>query len=548
MGSLRSQSFRVLATCGMLVATVALAVGGLAVDSTLAGADSPSLTEEAGGPGAGSVSCTGPTNCTAVFDATVQTLQNGVWLPEQTFDDISFSGPAAGGGSSQISCSDALDCTAVGRSNSDQPAVIVETNGTWGTVQTLSVSGDSGNELTSVSCSDALDCTAVGSANFPAPDLSGDVPQPVAATETNGVWGTLTQIAPPSEVALDNTSYWTSVSCTSIGNCIAVGYGTAYYLDNFFHPLGAAETNGVWGNYQVGATDINGAPAVSCPDATHCTAVSGDTSDDAIAFSAGGGSLGAPAVIGSGLLMGVDCLDANNCVAVNNSRGSDLYMVESDGNWTPEPVVEQPEWLSSVSCASTSDCTAIGALSTSVITNTPSVAVTDNAATVGHSLTFTATVSGTDAPAPTGAVSWTLGGPGVSSCSSTTGPVSVGNVATYTCTLVGAGSGTYSATANFGGDANYAAASGSDNSVPYTAVPSISSFSPASGRPGTKVTIKGANLEGATKVTFNGVKGTINTDDATKIKVSVPTGAKTGKIKLVTPNGKAKTATLFMVT
>jgi hypothetical protein len=65
---------------------------------------------------------------------------------------------------------------------------------------------------------------------------------------------------------------------------------------------------------------------------------------------------------------------------------------------------------------------------------------------------------------------------------------------------------------------------------------------------GTVVTIKGTGLSGATKVTFNGVKGTITTDTATKLKVKVPSGATTGKIKVVTPDGNVKTATAFTVT
>jgi YVTN family beta-propeller protein len=78
--------------------------------------------------------------------------------------------------------------------------------------------------------------------------------------------------------------------------------------------------------------------------------------------------------------------------------------------------------------------------------------------------------------------------------------------------------------------------------------PTITKFSPASGPVGTVVTIKGTNLSGATKVTFDGVKGTITKDTAREIKVKVPSGAKTGKIEVVTPGGKVKTATAFTVT
>jgi hypothetical protein len=77
---------------------------------------------------------------------------------------------------------------------------------------------------------------------------------------------------------------------------------------------------------------------------------------------------------------------------------------------------------------------------------------------------------------------------------------------------------------------------------------SITKFTPSSGPVGTVVTIKGTNLSGATKATFNGVKGTITSDTATKLKVKVPSGATTGKIKVVTPGGKATTITAFTVT
>lgn len=51
-----------------------------------------------------------------------------------------------------------------------------------------------------------------------------------------------------------------------------------------------------------------------------------------------------------------------------------------------------------------------------------------------------------------------------------------------------------------------------------------------------------------TKVTFNGVKGTIAGDKAMKLKVGVPIGAATGKVKVGTTGGTAKTATSFRVT
>jgi hypothetical protein len=78
--------------------------------------------------------------------------------------------------------------------------------------------------------------------------------------------------------------------------------------------------------------------------------------------------------------------------------------------------------------------------------------------------------------------------------------------------------------------------------------PTITSFSPKSGPVGKVVTIKGTNLTGATKVTFNGKAATITSDTATKIKVKVPASATTGKIQVTTPDGKVKSASNFTVT
>jgi hypothetical protein len=86
------------------------------------------------------------------------------------------------------------------------------------------------------------------------------------------------------------------------------------------------------------------------------------------------------------------------------------------------------------------------------------------------------------------------------------------------------------------------------HAVTPLAPPTITSFSPASGPPGTVVTISGTNLAGATSVTFKGKPTAITKDTATKLKVKVPVGAKTGKIVVVTAGGSATTATKFKVT
>jgi hypothetical protein len=82
----------------------------------------------------------------------------------------------------------------------------------------------------------------------------------------------------------------------------------------------------------------------------------------------------------------------------------------------------------------------------------------------------------------------------------------------------------------------------------FTVLPKVTSFRPTSGPPGTVVRITGTGLTGATKVTFGGVKATFTVDGVTSITATVPAGARTGRIKVVTPYGKAKSKATFIVT
>jgi hypothetical protein len=69
-------------------------------------------------------------------------------------------------------------------------------------------------------------------------------------------------------------------------------------------------------------------------------------------------------------------------------------------------------------------------------------------------------------------------------------------------------------------------------------VPAFSSFSPTSARSNTNITISGTDLDLVTKVVFTGdIEGTIGTRSETSLSVTVPVGAKTGKITIVTKNG-----------
>ena len=74
--------------------------------------------------------------------------------------------------------------------------------------------------------------------------------------------------------------------------------------------------------------------------------------------------------------------------------------------------------------------------------------------------------------------------------------------------------------------------------------PTITSFAPSSGGPGTTVTLTGTNMYGATAVNFNGLAATsFNVLSDTQTTAVVPSGSATGKITLVSGGSTATSAT-----
>ncbi len=80
------------------------------------------------------------------------------------------------------------------------------------------------------------------------------------------------------------------------------------------------------------------------------------------------------------------------------------------------------------------------------------------------------------------------------------------------------------------------------------AAPTVSGFSPASGAAGTAVVITGSGFANASDVRFNGTSGLdVSIDSRTQITVTVPLGATTGRISVVTPKGTATSSEAFEV-
>lgn len=80
-----------------------------------------------------------------------------------------------------------------------------------------------------------------------------------------------------------------------------------------------------------------------------------------------------------------------------------------------------------------------------------------------------------------------------------------------------------------------------------TSLKSFVAAVPAWGSAGTPIEILGSDLTGATSVTFNGVAATFTVVSAFEITTTVPSGAKSGQIKVVTPKGTFSSNVAFQV-
>ncbi len=77
--------------------------------------------------------------------------------------------------------------------------------------------------------------------------------------------------------------------------------------------------------------------------------------------------------------------------------------------------------------------------------------------------------------------------------------------------------------------------------------PTITSFAPTQGLPGTVVTITGSGFSAVNAVSFNGVAATFTVGSNTSITATVPSTAATGKISVTRPSGTTATTANFTV-
>ena len=230
-----------------------------------------------------------------------------------------------------VSCVSVSHCVAVGnyRNKAGNIVTLAEAwNGTaWSIQATPNPAGNQVSVLTSVSCSAVNACTAVG--------YSGDFGGLDSVLTLAEAWnGTSWSIQPTSNPTSPNHAYLTGVSCTAPSACIAVGSADG------FEPVAEAWNGTSW--------SLQKPPNPA-------------------------GAIG-------GVLAGVSCTSASACAAVGNYQnrsGAHALLAEAwNGTaWAIEPAAKPAgasrSYLNGVSCLSATACTAVGSYQSGKLTHVP---------------------------------------------------------------------------------------------------------------------------------------------------------------------------------
>jgi hypothetical protein len=252
---------------------------------------------------------------------------------------------AQSGGISQISCSSPGNCGAIGfyttpGSGGDSlPFVDSQVNGTWGTaieVPGLSALNAYLPRLSSLSCSSDGNCTAVGQTST---GTSSAAVLPLMVTEANGSWGNAEVLTGIASLTSSQEATLLSVSCWSAGDCAA---GGTYWDDSGNEQaLVVTQSGGTWTPQEMpgtGALNAGGNAAVttvSCSASGACAA---------------GGSY--TAVNSSNLNVGSVFLATGTGGSWDNAE--EVPGMAALGGAYPQPVID------TVSCAGSGDCAAGG--------------------------------------------------------------------------------------------------------------------------------------------------------------------------------------------
>jgi hypothetical protein len=154
-----------------------------------------------------------------------------------------------------IACPSAKSCVAVGYytwGTNTLDGLITTGHGTrWSKGRTpvlpKGVAATDGAALSGVSCPKTGDCVAVGGYGL----STGYPGQAMAETMSRGRWQRAVAIRPPANAYTRPAAYLSSVSCTALGQCVAVGHYTDKATVEV--AMAATESKGKWGRaVQVG--------------------------------------------------------------------------------------------------------------------------------------------------------------------------------------------------------------------------------------------------------------------------------------------------------
>jgi hypothetical protein len=194
--------------------------------------------------------------------------------------------------------------------------------------------------LTAISCTGPGDCTAGGADNSNDPTHAFGLNQAWVASEASGTWGSAEAV--PGTAALNTSAgaQTTAVSCSSPGNCVAVGYAAYQYNTTAAGTAGFVinQVNGTWGTAR---------PVPALTSAVHSAKVTAVSC--------------APATTAAARQAGLNCVAAGvSQLAGGTSVG--FVLAEVDGNWrAAQPVpglasARPGSAVTSVSCPSPGSC------------------------------------------------------------------------------------------------------------------------------------------------------------------------------------------------
>ncbi len=314
-----------------------------------------------------------------------------------------------------VACVSATECMAGGRyftDDSRQLAIVApEFKGTWARAHTLAMPKNAdtenpGGDVASVTCPASRRCVAVGFYR----DSSG-VNQGFMAAQAGGKWQQAQEVSRPANLAVNGASQLSSVSCVSVGNCVAVG---AYQASAGFAMLAVREASGHWkrafGLLPPPSAAVKANPflsAVSCWAPGHCTAVGSynDKSDQSQALAitdtnnrwARATKITPPKAAKSDVaLFGVSCDQASGCTAVGDYEDAkfvahSMAVTRGKHGWLRATEILAPSGndsagLNAISCSAAGSCVAAGATSTS--DGTTAIVATETSGRWGRAATI----------------------------------------------------------------------------------------------------------------------------------------------------------------